>query len=674
MNKQEAKKRVEKLRLELDKHNHNYYVLNKPVISDFEYDILMNDLLHLEKMFPEFADSGSPTQRVGDDTNKEFRQVAHKYPMLSLGNTYSEEELRDFDARVKKTIGENFTYTCEFKFDGASISLTYIAGKLDRAITRGDGLSGDDVTANVKTIKSIPLQLTGSGFPEEFEIRGEIFMPHAGFNKINKEREKAGESLFANPRNAAAGTLKIQNSSLVAKRPLDCYLYYILGENIHGDSHYANLLKAKEWGFRISEHVGQCKNIDEVLTYIRSANEERKNLPFDIDGVVIKVDSLHHQKQLGYTAKTPRWAISYKFKAEQAETRLISIDFQVGRTGAITPVANLEPVFLAGTTVKRATLHNADQIELHDLRIGDYVLVEKGGEIIPKIVGANKEKRLPGSSPLIYIDKCPECSTLLVRNEGEAAHYCPNDDGCPPQIKGKISHFIGRKAMNIDGLGEETVDLLFNQGLINTVADLYDLKKEQLIPLERMGDKSAENIIAGIESSRQVPFHRVLFAIGIRYVGETVAKKLAGHFKNIDALAKATCEELVEVEEIGERIAESVIQYFGVEKHRQIIEKLRLAGVQLKVENTARGLVSQKLQGLSYVISGTFNKYSRDELKELIEKHGGKNTGSISAKTNYLLAGENMGPAKLEKATKLKVPVITEEDFLRMIEANDLEK
>lgn len=663
----EAKIKIQFLREEINKHNYNYYVLSKPTISDFEFDILLNDLIQLEKLFPEFADNNSPTQRVGSDITKEFKQTDHKNPMLSLGNTYSEEDLLDFDTRIKKTVGDNYEYVTELKYDGASINLTYVKGKLMYAVTRGDGVRGDDVTTNIKTINTIPIQLSGNDFPDEFEIRGEIFMPHEIFNSINEDRIKNGEQPFANPRNAAAGTLKILDSSIVALRKLDCYLYYIIGNNLPSDLHYENLQKAGGWGFRIPPYIYTCKTIQEVLSLIKKWETDRKQLPFDIDGIVIKVNSLKQQKQLGYTAKTPRWAIAYKFKAEQVSTRLLSIDFQVGRTGAVTPVANLEPVQLAGTIVKRASLHNADQIELLDIRINDIVFVEKGGEIIPKIIGIDYSKRNENSVTLKYIENCPECGTQLVREEYEAKHFCPNENSCAPQIKGKIEHFISRKAMNIDGIGEETVDLLFEKGLIKNIADIYSLKKEQLSQLERMGEKSSENIIAGIELSKQVPFERVLFAMGIRFVGETVAKKLAFAFKNIDALKSATKEDLLLVEEIGDKIAESLLAYFKDEKNIEIINRLRFSGVRMLMDENTNKL-SERLAGLSFVISGTFEKYSRDELKELIENHGGKNTGSVSAKTNYLLAGDNMGPAKLEKAKKTGVKIISENDFLKMIE------
>lgn len=666
MNKEKAKKRIEQLRVDLEKHNHNYYVLNKPEISDFEYDVLLNDLAHLEKLFPEFQSSTSPTQKVGSDITTEFKQVTHKYPMLSLGNTYNSEELREFDNRIKKIIGDNFEYVCELKYDGTSISLTYSDGKLQRAVTRGDGEKGDDVTLNVRTIKTIPYYLKGSDFPKEFEIRGEIFFNKVDFEKINQERKQNNEALLANPRNAAAGTLKLLDSSAVAKRPLDCFLYYILGENTFSDSHYNNLTKARDWGFQIPKHITRCANIENVLEFINFWTTERKNLPFEIDGIVIKVDSLKQQMQLGYTAKSPRWAISYKFKAEQALTKLISIDYQVGRTGAITPVANLEPVFLAGTTVKRASLHNADQIELHDIRIGDFVFVEKGGEIIPKIVGVDVSKRESVSLPLKFIENCPECNSLLIRNDGEAQHYCPNEFNCPPQIKGKIEHFVSRKAMNIAG-AEATIDLLYTNKIISDIGDLYNLEKSQLINLDRFGEKSADNLLLSIEQSKNTPFEKVIYALGIRFVGETVAKKIASNVNDIDSLIAASFEELISIDEVGDKIAQSIIEHFKNENNIKIIQKLKDAGVNLKRDENSAQKKSDKLSGLTFVISGVFDKYSRDELKLIIEENGGKNIGSISSKTNFVLAGENMGPAKLEKAQKLKVKIISEDEFLKMI-------
>ncbi len=662
----DVKQRINYLREQLAHHNYLYYVKAQPEISDYEYDVLMKELQELEVAHPEFFDPNSPTQRVGSDINKEFKQVRHKYQMLSLSNTYNEGELRDFDQRVRKLINQAPVYVCELKFDGTAIGLSYQNGVFVRAVTRGDGVQGDDVSDNVRTIKSIPLKLRGNDYPDEFEIRGEIFMPRKVFEEINKQRIEAGEEPYINPRNTAAGSLKLQNSAEVAKRKLDCYLYYMLGEKLPSDSHFENLQYAKKWGFKISEHIKLAQNIDEVIEYINYWEENRKKLAYDIDGIVIKVDSLSLQKQLGFTAKSPRWAISYKFLAERVATKLLSVDYQVGRTGAITPVANLEPVFIAGTTVKRASLHNADQIELLDLHINDTVFVEKGGEIIPKVVGVDKENRPADAQKITYITHCPECGTELVREEGEAKHYCPNEFACPPQIKGKIEHFISRKAMNIDGLGAETIDLLFDNSLVKTIADLYELKKEQLIPLERLGEKSAENIIKGIEASKQVPFHRVLYALGIRYVGETVAKKLAEHFENIDALAAASFEDLIAVDEIGEKIAESVMDYFAAEHNKVLIERLKKYGLQFLSENEG-SKKSDKLKGLNIVISGVFQKHSRDEYKELINLNGGKNTSSISKKTDFLLAGDKMGPAKLEKAKKLGVKIINEDEFLEMI-------
>ena len=668
MNKKEAGERILRLRKELNRHNYNYYVLSQPEIKDFEYDMMLNDLIELEKRFPDFYDENSPTQRIGDDRNQVFVQKEHKYPMLSLGNTYSQEELNDFDTRVKKIIGDDFEYVCELKYDGAAISLLYDEGKLVQAVTRGDGEKGDDVTANVKTIKSIPLVLRGDDYPSLFEIRGEIFMSGEGFSKLNAEREKSGSPLFANPRNATAGTLKMLNSSVVAKRPLDCFLYYLLGDKLPYNAHYENLERAKDWGFRISPHMTKCKGINEVFDFIMKWNAERKNLPFDIDGVVLKVNSYRNQKQLGFTAKTPRWAISYKFKAKQAATQLLSVDFQVGRTGAITPVANLKPVLLAGTTVKRATLHNDDQIKLLDLQYGDTVFIEKGGEIIPKIVGIDKPERTLEKGPIIYITACPSCGTVLIRKEGEAHHYCPNETGCPPQIKGKIIHFVSRKAMDIDGLGEETIELLYEKELIKNIADLYELKKETLIPLERFAEKSADNIIYGLKESKNVSFSRVLFGLGIRYVGETVAKTLANNFKSIDVLMNAGFNELMEINEIGTRIAQSIMEFYSKTENLEIINRLKKYGLKFELSEDEKELRSSKLEGLNIVISGTFENHSRDELKDIIEKNGGKNVSSISSKTNYLLAGKNMGPGKKEKAKKLNIAIISEDDFLKMIQ------
>ena len=656
------------LREELHRHNYNYYVLNAPEISDKEFDDKMRLLQDLEKLHPEMYDANSPSMRVGSDLSKDFKQVYHKYPMLSLGNTYSESEVTDFYNRVKELLnGEEFEICCELKFDGTSISLTYEEGKLVQAVTRGDGEKGDDVTDNVKTIRSIPLVLHGD-YPQSFEIRGEILMPWMVFEELNREREAREEPLFANPRNAASGTLKLQNSSIVASRKLDAYLYYLLGENVPCDGHYENLQKAASWGFKISEHMRKVKTLQEVFDFINYWDTERKNLPVATDGIVLKVNSQRQQRNLGFTAKSPRWAIAYKFQAERALTRLNQVTYQVGRTGVITPVANLDPVQLSGTVVKRASLHNADIIEGLDLHIGDMVYVEKGGEIIPKITGVDIDSRgFMIGDKVKFITRCPECGTPLVRYEGEAAHYCPNDTGCAPQIKGKIEHFISRKAMAIDGLGPETVDLFYQIGLVKNVAELYTLKATDIRGLDRMGDKSAVKIVHGIADSRQVPFERVLFALGIRFVGETAAKKLAKAFGNIDALESATQDQLMEVDEIGEKIAQSVVNYFSMPANRELVERLKEAGLQMTKEEEDEGEKSDKLAGMSIVISGVFSHHSRDEYKELIEKHGGKNVGSISSKTSFILAGENMGPAKLEKAQKLGIKIINEDDFLQML-------
>ncbi len=662
-----AGKRITELRKVLNEHNYSYYVLSQPSISDFEYDKLMQELIDLEKTHPEFYDPDSPSQRVGNDISNEFEQAVHLYPMLSLDNTYSKEELREFHERIKKTIGEDVEYVCELKYDGASISLIYENGRLTQAITRGDGEKGDNVINNVKTIRSIPLHLKGSGYPAKFVIRGEIILPRPGFEKMNREREEAGEQPFANPRNAASGTLKMQNSSLVAKRPLDCFLYNLAGEDLPFDTHFRNMLKAKEWGFKVPEFITRCSSLDEVFAFIDHWETERKNLLFQIDGIVIKVNRYDQQDRLGFTAKSPRWAIAYKYKAEQALTRLLSIDYQVGRTGAITPVANLQPVKLAGTTVKRASLHNADQIALLDIRIDDMVYIEKGGEIIPKVVGVEKSARSIFSQPVKYIEFCPECNTRLIRNEGEAKHYCPNESGCPPQRKGKIEHFVSRKAMDI-GMAEATIEQLYDRGLISNAADLYDLKKEDLLKLDRFAERSAENLINSIGKSKKVPFERVLYALGIRYVGETVAKKLANHFVTIDQLFTALFEDLVEAEEIGDKIAVSLLDYFRDEQNKEMIERLKKAGLQLKIGEGGIKKISDKLNGKTFVISGVFARFSRDRLKKLIELHGGKNSGSISSKTDFVLAGENMGPAKLQKAKNLGVSILGEEDFLKMIE------
>lgn len=660
--------RIDQLREELHRHNHNYYILNAPVISDQEFDKLMRELQDLEARHPEHFDPTSPSMRVGSDINKDFVQVEHKYPMLSLGNTYSEAEVTEFYERVRKSLNEDFEICCEMKFDGTSISLTYEDGRLIRAVTRGDGVRGDDVTDNVKTIRSIPLVLHGTGYPKSFEIRGEILMPWTVFEELNRERELREEPLFANPRNAASGTLKSQNSAVVAARRLDAYLYYLLGDNLPCDGHYENLQAAEKWGFKISKITRKVHSLQEIFDFIKYWDVERKNLPVATDGIVLKVNSLRQQRNLGYTAKSPRWAIAYKFQAEQALTRLLKVTYQVGRTGAVTPVANLEPVQLSGTVVRRASLHNADIIASLDLHLGDNVYVEKGGEIIPKITGVDLASRPAGSEKVTFITHCPECGSKLVRYEDEAAHYCPNETGCPPQIKGKIEHFISRRAMNIEGLGPETVDQFYQEGLIHDVADLYTLRKEDICRLERMGDKSAENIIQGIRKSTEVPYERVLFALGIRFVGETVAKKVAKAFTSIDALAQATLDDLIHVDEIGEKIAQSIRLYFSDEKNRSLIKRLQQAGLQLAAGEKDLSDHTDKLLGQSIVISGVFARHSRDEYKELIEKHGGKNVGSISRKTSFILAGENMGPSKLEKAEKLGIRIVNEEEFLKMID------
>ena len=662
------KERIDQLRTDLHRHNYNYYVLNTPEISDKEFDDMMRELQDLEKEHPEYQDENSPTMRVGSDLNKNFTQVTHKYPMLSLGNTYSENEVTDFYDRVKKALNEDFEICCELKYDGTSISLTYENGKLVRAVTRGDGEKGDDVTDNVKTIRTIPLVLHGNNYPEHFEIRGEILMPWEVFEELNREKEAREEPLFANPRNAASGTLKLQNSAIVASRKLDAYLYYLLGEELPCDGHYENLQTAAGWGFKISEHTKKTHSLEEVFEYIRYWDTERKNLPVATDGIVLKVNSMRQQKSLGFTAKSPRWAIAYKFQAERALTRLNRVTYQVGRTGAITPVANLDPVQLSGTIVKRASLHNADIIEGLDLHIGDMVYVEKGGEIIPKITGVDKDARgmLIGEK-VKFITHCPECGSKLVRYEGEAAHYCPNETACPPQIKGKIEHFISRKAMNIDGLGPETVDTFYRLGLIKDTADLYQLTAEDIKNLDRMGEKSAENIIKGIKASKEVPFERVLFALGIRFVGETVAKKIAKSFNNIEELENADLEKLTSIDEIGEKIAQRILIYFSSPLNVNLIERLKSAGLQLYRKEEDLNEYTDKLAGQSIVISGVFTHHSRDEYKDLIEKNGGKNVGSISTKTSFILAGENMGPSKLEKAHKLGIKIISEDEFLTLI-------
>ena len=654
------RERIEELRRQLHRHNRKYYVENAPEISDFEFDALMRELAELEREHPEYADPDSPTVRVGSDITSEFRSVRHRFPMLSLGNTYSPDELHEFVARIEREVGPT-EYVCELKFDGTAISLTYEHGRLVRAVTRGDGTQGDDVTANVRTIRSVPLRLDGDDWPDYFEIRGEILMPYASFDRLNAEREAAGEALFANPRNAAAGTLKLQASAEVARRGLDCVLYQMAGDALPYDSHWENLRKAREWGFRISDAMRICRDTARIDEYIALWDEQRRTLPYATDGVVIKVNRYDVRRALGTTAKAPKWAVAYKFKAEQALTRLTGVDFQVGRTGAVTPVANLEPVQLAGTTVRRATLHNAEQMALLDIRPGDMGYVEKGGEIIPKITGVELSQRPADSRPFEYIDRCPECGTPLVRYEGEAKHYCPNQSGCRPQILGRIVHFIRRKAMDIDGLGEETVELLFESGLVRDAADLYDLRAEQLACLPRLGDKSAENIVRSVRRSTEVPFRRVLFALGIRFVGETTAKYLAAHFRSLDAVMAASREELTEAEEVGERIADAIAEYFADETNRTIIRRLRAAGI--RTEEEEKALASERLCGLSFVISGTFARHSRDELKELIERHGGRNLAAVSANADYLVAGAKMGPAKLKKAEKLGIRILTEEEF-----------
>lgn len=660
--------RIDQLREELHVHNYNYYVLNAPVISDLEFDKLMRELQDLEALHPEYYDPNSPSVRVGSDLNKNFTQVEHKYPMLSLGNTYSQAEVTEFYERVSKSLNEEFELCCEMKYDGTSISLTYEDGKLVRAVTRGDGVRGDDVTDNVKTIRSIPLVLHGEGYPKNFEIRGEILMPWNVFEELNRERELREEPLFANPRNAASGTLKSQNSAVVANRKLDAYLYYLLGDNLPHDGHYENLQEAAKWGFKISHISRKARTLQEVFDFINYWDVERKNLPVATDGIVLKVNSLRQQRNLGYTAKSPRWAIAYKFQAEHALTKLEKVTYQVGRTGAVTPVANLDPVQLSGTVVRRASLHNADIIASLDLHIGDMVYVEKGGEIIPKITGVEVSARPAGSEKVTFITHCPECGSELVRYEDEAAYYCTNETACPPQIKGKIEHFISRRAMNIEGLGPETVDLFYQEGLIHDIADLYTLQTADICRLERMGEKSAENIIQGIERSKEVPYERVLFALGIRFVGETVAKKVAKAFRSIEALASANLDDLIHVDEIGEKIAGSIIQYFANEKNRILVERLRQSGLKLEADEEDLSGYSDKLKGMSIVISGVFARHSRDEYKALIEKHGGKNVGSISKKTSFILAGDNMGPSKLGKAQQLNIPIKDENEFLAMIE------
>jgi DNA ligase (NAD+) len=668
MDKKEAEKEIEKLSKEIEGHNYKYYALSRPSISDFEFDKLLEKLISIEKQFPDLVKSDSPSQRVGGSITKEFKQVKHKYPMISLANTYSEDELVDFDARVRKAVGDDVEYVCELKYDGVAISLIYKNGKLVQAITRGDGVQGDDITTNAKTIRSIPLNLEGKGYPEEFEVRGEIFIPLKNFERINKEREDIGEEPFANPRNSASGTLKMQDSAEVARRRLDGTIYYLLGENLPYTEHSESIEAIKKWGFKVSEYMEVVKSMGEVHKFIKRWEEKRHNLPFDIDGIVIKVNSLKQQKTLGFTAKSPRWAVAFKYQAERAATKLNSISYQVGRTGVITPVANLQPVLLAGTVVKRASLHNADIIHKLDVRIGDTVFVEKGGEIIPKITGVDMAKRQHDAHAVHFITHCPECGAKLEREEGEAHHVCPNAMNCPPQIKGKIEHFVGRRAMNIESMGAETIELFYKASLLHNIGDIYDLKKEQIIPLERMAEKSAANIIEGIEESKNVPFERVLFALGIKHVGETTAKKLAFYFKSLDALKHASIEQLLEVSDVGEILAKSIIDFFADETNAQIVKKLQHKGLKFELGAEEIAAFSDKLQGKTFVVSGVFVKHSRDEIANLIEKNGGKNTGSVSAKTSFIIAGENMGPAKLEKAKKLNVPIISEDDFLKMIE------
>ncbi len=674
-----AKQKILELSEKIREHNYNYYILSQPTISDYDFDMLLEELQKLEKQNPELVQPDSPTKRIGGDITKEFKTVEHKYPMLSLSNTYSVSEIKDFDERIKKTIGNEVEYVCELKYDGVAINISYKNGLLFQAVTRGDGIRGDDVTANVKTIKTIPLRLKGN-FPSEFEIRGEIFYPHKGFDKLNAERMEIGELAFANPRNAASGTLKMQDSAIVAKRPLDCFLYYIVGDNLPFNTHYENINEAKKWGFKISNNIAICKNISEINEFINDWDKERIHLPFDIDGIVIKVNSYRQQEELGFTAKSPRWAIAYKFKAERVSTSLLSITYQVGRTGAITPVANLKPVHLAGTTVKRASLHNADIIKELDVRIGDMVYVEKGGEIIPKIVGIDLSQRKPDSNIVEFISNCPECNTLLIKKEGEANHYCPNEENCPPQIKGKLEHFISRKAMNIESLGEGKIEILFDNKLVSNIADFYDLTYKSLFGLEKIfpadndkkekkisfQKKSTDNILKAIEASKQVPFEYVLFALGIRFVGSTVAKILAFHYKNIDDLINAGFEELISVDEIGDKIAESLIAFFKKPENISIVNRLKVAGLQFELKNIPQ-LISDKLEGKVIVASGKLENFTRDEIKQTIEEHGGKSVSAISSKVDFVLAGENMGPSKLKKAQSLKIPIISEDEFLEMI-------
>jgi DNA ligase (NAD+) len=669
MNKDYAKKRIEELRKEIGEHSYRYYTLASPNISDYEFDLLLQELYTLEKEYPEFLAEDSPTQKIIGEITSEFQSVKHQYPMLSLGNTYSEEELQEFDQRIKKLIGDQFEYVCELKFDGVAIGLTYIQGKLERAVTRGDGVSGDDVTTNVKTIHKIPHRIHHPELPEEFEIRGEIIMHRKAFEKLNQEREAEGSPTYANPRNFTAGTIKMQDSEEVKKRPLDCFLYSLLGNNLPFKTHKESMDQARKWGFHISDHTRISANISEVMDFIHKMDTERFNLGFDIDGVVIKVNSFAQQQELGFTSKTPRWAIAYKFQAQQLETELLAISYQVGRTGAITPVANLKPILLAGTTVKRATLHNFNEIERLDLRVGDTVLIEKGGEIIPKVISVNLSRRKPFSEitqPPLY---CPACGSLLVREEGEAVHFCPNEASCPPQRIGKIQHFISRKAMDIQGLGDESVEQLFSAGIIRDIRDLYEIKnhRSSILSLERFGEKSLNNLLEGIEKSKEVPFERVLFGIGIRYVGATVAKKLAQHFKNLESLQKASLEELQGAPEVGERIAQSVHSFFDKKENRALVESLREYGLQMEIKEEIREYLGESLSGKTFLISGVFSGTSREDLAKLIEDHGGKILSGVSGSLNFLVAGDNMGPSKLEKANKLKIPVISLEDLRNMV-------
>ncbi len=667
----EAEAQIEALSAELKQHNYNYYVLAQPSISDQDFDYKLKGLAALEKQFPELLDPNSPTQKVGGEITKEFKTVKHQWPMLSLGNTYNEQDLLDFDQRIQKAIGNNFEYVAELKFDGLSISLAYENGKLIRAVTRGDGTQGDDVTNNIKTVHAIPHHLKPGNYPDQFEIRGEVFMHKKAFERLNQERLDNGEVTYANPRNFASGTVKLQDSAEVAKRPLDCFLYFFYAHKNQFKTHWESLQTVKSWGFPVCENTALCSNIQEVLAFIKTWETERFKLSYDIDGIVLKVNSFAQQEELGFTAKSPRWAISYKYKAASAQTILDSVGYQVGRTGAVTPVAHLKPVLLAGTTVKRATLHNANEIARLDLYEGDTVYVEKGGEIIPKITGVNVDARIPGAKPIEYATNCPRCDTFLVRKEGEAAYYCPNDEGCPPQIVGKIQHFIGRKAMNIDGLGDETIENFYKRGFLHHISDLYELKDrmDELRTLERFGEKSITNMVSGIENSKEMPFEKVLFGLGIRFVGETVARKLARYFKTIEALQNASFDELILVDEIGDRIAESLIEYFLVPQHLEQIEKLKNAGLQFSIKEETNVLQSEKLSGKSFIISGVFEQFSREELKQMIEQNGGKILGSISAKLNFVVAGDNMGPAKLEKAQKLNIPLISEQELFAMFES-----